>query len=252
MLDSVNTEVTDPMSSGVDVVTAPSLRGGRRDKLRNALIGFAAICALLVLSYLVPIPSVASVRDWGEQLGPAFVWTFFLSYVVVTIFPIPRTVFTVMSGVLFGPVVGLAGAMCAATTAAICAFLLARWAGRERVAPHLKRPVVMAVDSRLRSRGWLAIGSLRLIPICPFWLVNWCAGVSSVRLLPFVVASVIGMAPGTIAVVLLGDAMTGQTNPMLLLLSASFFAVGVVGLLFDARMPVSSCESHLSEGNLPD
>ena len=43
------------------------------------------------------------------------------------------------------------------------------------------------------------------------------------------------MAPGTVAVVLLGDAMAGQRNPLLLVLSACFFAVGITGLILDLK-----------------
>ena len=213
-------------------------RAARRRLVRNAVIAFIAVCAVLVTSYLVPVPTVASVRSWGEDLGPGFVWVFFLAYALVTVFPIPRTVFTVSAGVLFGPVVGLIGALISTAVAATLGFLLARWAGRDRVTPFLSRPVVMTIDARLAARGWLAIGSLRLIPICPFWLLNWCAGLSSVRLLPYLTASVIASAPGTVAVVLLGNALTGERNPLLMLLSATFFAVGVIGLIVDVRLPV--------------
>lgn len=213
-------------------------RAALRRLVRNAVIAFIAVCAVLVTSYLVPVPTVASVRSWGEDLGPGFVWVFFLAYALVTVFPIPRTVFTVSAGVLFGPVVGLIGALISTAVAATLGFLLARWAGRDRVTPFLSRPVVMTIDARLAARGWLAIGSLRLIPICPFWLLNWCAGLSSVRLLPYLTASVIASAPGTVAVVLLGNALTGERNPLLMLLSATFFAVGVIGLIVDVRLPV--------------
>lgn len=213
-------------------------RAARRRVIRNAVIAFGAVCALLVVSYLVPMPTVASVRTWGDGIGAGFVWVFFVAYALVTVFPIPRTVFTVTAGVLFGPVVGLVGALIATAVAATLGFLLARRAGRERVAPFLRRPVVMTIDNRLAARGWLAIGSLRLIPVCPFWLLNWCAGLSSVRLLPYLIASIAASAPGTVAVVLLGNALTGQRNPLLMLVSATFFAIGVIGLIVDVRLPV--------------
>jgi uncharacterized membrane protein YdjX (TVP38/TMEM64 family) len=216
----------------------PSVQAQGRRNIRNAVIGFLALCAVLAISYLIPIPSISSVRSWGEQLGPAFVWVFFAAYVLCTLLPIPRTIFTVMSGVFFGPVVGLVGAMIAATTAAFLAFEISRRVGQERVQKHLRRPVMRAVEYRLNTRGWLAVGSLRLIPICPFWLLNYSAGLSSVRVVPYMIATVVAMAPGTTAVVLLGDALTGTRNPWLIALSGCFFAIGVVGLILDARMPV--------------
>ncbi|MGV9711247.1 TVP38/TMEM64 family protein [Gordonia sp. NPDC003424] len=208
--------------------------------LRRALAFCAVVAVILTCSYLVPFPSVTNVRVWGESLGPWFAWAFFAAYAVITIGPIPRSAFTVMSGVLFGPVVGFTGAMIASSIAAVAAFWLARTLGRERVRPYLKKPVARAIDYRLERRGWLAVGSLRLIAACPFSVANYCSGLSSVRTIPYAVASVVGMAPGTAAVVFLGDALTGERNPLLLLLSAALFAVGVIGLLLDARLPVVS------------
>ena len=210
----------------------------RTHTIRNAVLALAAIVALLIVSYLVPIPSVSSVRAWGDGLGPAFVWVFFAAYAVITVFPIPRTVFTVMSGIFFGPGIGLVGAMIATTIAATVAFLAARALGRSRVQRHLTKPVMRTIDYRLAVRGWLAVGSLRLIPVCPFWLLNYCAGLSAVRFVPFLVATVIATFPGTAAVVFLGDALTGRSNPALLILSGLFFAIGVIGLIVDARVPV--------------
>ncbi|MYR05651.1 TVP38/TMEM64 family protein [Gordonia sp. SID5947] len=184
------------------------------------------------------MPSVASVRTWGENLGPAFAWVFFAVYAVVAVAPFPRSTFTVMSGIFFGPVVGFTGAMIASTIAAIVAFWFVRTVGRERVRPYLKKPVVRAVEYRLSRRGWLAVGSLRLIAACPFSVANYCSALSSVRFVPYLVATVIGMAPGTAAVVFLGDALTGQRDPLLLVLSGCFFAVGIIGLILDARMPI--------------
>ncbi|NUS43430.1 MAG: TVP38/TMEM64 family protein, partial [Mycobacteriaceae bacterium] len=84
-------------------------------------------------------------------------------------------------------------------------------------------------------RGWLAVGSLRLIAAAPFALVNYCCALSSVRLLPYVVATVVGVLPGTVAVVVLGDALTGAVDPTLLLFSAACFALGLAGLAVDLR-----------------
>ncbi|GAA1480258.1 TVP38/TMEM64 family protein [Gordonia sinesedis] len=236
MPDPAAVDPPSPVEHGADRATRGQ-DGQRRRAIRNAVIGFAVIAVLLVCSYFLPLPSVNHVRQWGEHLGPAFVAVFFGAYAVITVGPVPRTPFTVMSGVFFGPIVGLAGAMVASSVAALLAFLLARRLGRDRVQPFLRRPVLRAIEYRLSTRGWLAVGSLRLIPACPFSVTNYAAGLSSVRPLPYLVASVIGMAPGTAAVVLLGDALTGRRDPLLLLLSGCFFAVGVAGLILDARLP---------------
>lgn len=207
----------------------------RDPRLLGALVGLAVLFAAAAM---VPHPSIEQVRAWADAVGPMFVVVFFLVHVVVTMAPIPRTIFTVSAGVLFGPVTGISVALAATTVSAILALLVVRAIGRDAVAAHLTHPAVRAVDERLARRGWLAVGSLRMIGAVPFSVVNYCCGVSSIRLLPYIVATVVGTVPGTVGVVLLGDALTGKTDPAMLAVSGICMAVGVVGLVVDARTPV--------------
>ena len=85
-----------------------------------------------------------------------------------------------------------------------------------------------------------AVGSLRLIGPIPFPLLNYCAGLSSIRFVPYLIATAAGLLPGTIAIVVLGDALTGRTDPALLVVSAVCVAIGLGGLIIDARLPTES------------
>ncbi|WOC14126.1 TVP38/TMEM64 family protein [Gordonia sp. MP11Mi] len=234
------TEEAVPLE-GVAVINRPAgpTTAGRSLAPRRAVIGVIGVVVLLVGAYFVPLPSIGQAREWSDSLGPWFAWVFFGVYALACIAPLPRTPFTVAAGVLFGPVLGFVGSLTAATLAAAVAFALARRLGRDRVAPLLAKPVVATVERRLERRGWLAVGSLRLIPVCPFALVNYVSGLSAVRPAPYLIASVIGTAPGTAAVVFLADALTGQTHPAMFFVSGGLFAVGLVGLVLDARMPVN-------------
>jgi uncharacterized membrane protein YdjX (TVP38/TMEM64 family) len=127
---------------------------------------------------------------------------------------------------------------------AALAFLLVRAIARDAVAARSAHPAVAAVDRRLARRGWLAVGSLRLISPIPFPLVNCCAGLSSIRLMPYLIATAVGLLPGTIAVVVLGDALTGRTHPRLIVVSSICVAIGLVGLLADARLDIKEPEAE--------
>ena len=205
----------------------------------RAVLGGAVIVALVALGMLLPHPGAATVRAWADTTGPWFLALFFVAHVLATVFPIPRTAFTVTAGFLFGPVVGVTVCMVASTIAATIAFLGMRAIDRRHPAAVLQRVrehrVYVPIAARLRRRGWLAVGSLRLIAAVPFSILNYAAALSPVRFWPFLVATVVGLAPGTTAVVLLGDALTGQSDPWLVAISAVLFAVGIVGLL--ARCP---------------
>lgn len=203
------------------------------------VVGALTVLAVLVAAAaLIPHPTIAQIREWAVAVGPAFPLLFLLVHAVVTVAPFPRTVFTLSAGVLFGAATGIVVTVVATTVSAVVALLLVRAVGREAVTARLTHPAIRSVDRRLARRGWLAVGSLRLLAPIPFSVVNYCCGVSAVRLVPYTLATVVGILPGTIGVVVLGDALTGRTNPALAVLSALCIALGVVGLVIDARMPV--------------
>ncbi len=54
--------------------------------------------------------------------------------------------------------------------------------------------------------------------------------------MPYLIATAVGLLPGTIAVVVLGDALTGRTNPALVVITAISVVIGLAGLLVDARL----------------
>lgn len=200
-------------------------------------IGLVVLFVALALAAVVaPHPSVAQIREWAHSVGPAFPLVFFAVHAVVTIAPVPRTLFTLAAGVLFGPVTGIVVTVGASTTSAILALLLVRAVGRDWCATKMTHPAVRRIDDSLARRGWLAVGSLRLIAPVPFSVVNYCCGVSSIGVTPFALATAVGVVPGTVGIVVLGDALGGHTDPVLLALSGSCIALGLLGLAVDWRL----------------
>ena len=86
------------------------------------------------------------------------------------------------------------------------------------------------MDQQLRERGWVAVLSLRMIPVLPFSALNYAAGASAVGMLPFMLATVAGLLPGTAAMVILGDALTDHASPMFFVVSVFISALGATGL----------------------
>jgi hypothetical protein len=76
---------------------------------------------------------------------------------------------------------------------------------------------------------------MRLIPAVPFSVLNYAAGASAVRVLPYTWATLAGLLPGTAAVVILGDALTNHISPLLILVSLFTASLGVAGLVYEIR-----------------
>jgi uncharacterized membrane protein YdjX (TVP38/TMEM64 family) len=207
---------------------------GRLISRPRFVVTVVVITVLLAAATWVPLPAPVQLRDWAESVGPWFPLAFLVAHIIVTVVPVPRTAFTLAAGLLFGKVFGVLIAVLASTGSAVLALLLVRAAGWQlnRLVRHR---AIDRVDERLRERGWPAILSLRLIPLVPFSAINYAAGASRVRLLPFTLATLAGVVPGTAAVVILGDALAGHPSPMLFVASVCTGALGLTGLIVEIR-----------------
>lgn len=195
------------------------------------LLGVLAVALLVALT--VPLPSPLELRDWALRLGPAAPLVFFLAHAIITTTPIPRTAFTLAAGLMFGPVWGFALAVGASVVSALLGFAIARRLGGRAIArlgPHRVR----ALEERLCERELLTVTSTRLVGI-PFAPLNYTLGVTSVRWPAYVVGTVIGLVPGTAAVVLLGDAVAGGTSPAMITVLLVTGTLGAIGVVVSAR-----------------
>ncbi|KKC00590.1 TVP38/TMEM64 family protein [Mycolicibacter arupensis] len=207
----------------------------RQVALRRLALTTTVLASLVAVALLVPVPTAVQLRDWAQTLGPWFPLAFLAAHTLVTVFPFPRTAFTLAAGLLFGPWLGVVLAVVASALSAVATLILMRVFGWQ-VSRLVRHPRLDAVNARLRRRGWPAVVSLRLIPAIPFSVINYAAGASAVRALPYTLATLVGLLPGTAAVVVLGDALTGEVSPLLFAVSACTAAVGVALLAYEIRM----------------
>lgn len=204
---------------------------------KKVLVSLALI-VILAVTFLVDVPPVSVYREWGHNAGDAFILLFCAFYILVTQFPIPRTFLTLASGILFGPIVGSIVALGSTTLSAVISLVIVRRLLGDWMAPRLTHPAVSRINTRLEHRGWLAITSLRMIAAVPFSILNYVAALTSVPVLSFAVATLIGSAPGTIVTAVLGDAVTGSGNWTAVAFSVFLAVLGVFGIFLDQKMPV--------------
>ncbi|AIG64117.1 membrane protein [Corynebacterium atypicum] len=206
---------------------------------RKVLVAVAVAAAAAALIFF-DVPTLAQLRRWSDQAGDGFVVLFWLLYIGITQFPVPRTFLTLASGILFGPLVGAVLAISATTVSAMVSLCIIRGLLGDWMRPRLKHPAVAGINARLVERGWLAVGSLRLIAGIPFFVLNCAAALSPVKVLPFTIATLVGSAPNTIALVFFGDTLTGHADPVIVVVAVAFGLIGVAGLIADGKMPVHS------------
>ena len=224
--------VTSPGLSALRRVAAALIVTIRQVSPTRIGLSAVAVAAIIAIVVLVPLPTAVQMRDWATAMGTWFPIAFLGAHVVITVLPFPRTAFTLAAGLLFGPALGIAIAVTASTLSAVIALLGVRALGWQLNSLR-DRPGISELDAGLRARGWPAVLSLRLIPAVPFSVLNYAAGASAVRVVPYVLATMVGLLPGTSAVVILGDALTGNISPLLALVSLCTATLGVAGLIYE-------------------
>lgn len=134
---------------------------------------------------------------------------YLLLYALLVAFSVPgASALSVAAGALFGVPLGAAVVVSGAGLGAALAFLLARaalgrWVAR-RAGPLLDR-----VRPVLERDGFPALLAMRLLPVVPFWLVNLASALAGVRLLPFVLATFLGITPAAFVFVSTGAGLGG-------------------------------------------
>lgn len=143
---------------------------------------------------------------WVEQLGPTGPAIFILLYIAACVLLIPGSPLTLGAGTVFGVVKGSVIASVASTLGATAAFLIGRYIARDWVACRIeKNDKFSAIDRAVGSEGWKIVGLTRLSPVFPFSLLNYAYGLTQVSLRDYVLASWVGMMPGTVMYVYLGS-----------------------------------------------
>lgn len=174
-----------------------------RRKIVVIAVAIAAVGVLLVMgrsaASLLP-----AATEWVAAQGAVAPLAFALMYVIATILLVPGSLLTLAAGALFGVLKGTAIVIVAASIGACAAFLIARYAARERVARLTARdPRFAAVDRAVGEAGLKIVVLLRLSPVFPFSFLNYALGLTGVRFRDYAIAC-IAMLPGTLLYVYYG------------------------------------------------
>jgi uncharacterized membrane protein YdjX (TVP38/TMEM64 family) len=163
------------------------------------------IAASAAWSFLPLGEWIKSFTAWVEKLGPLGVVVFVAIYAVATVLFLPGSLLTVAAGLVFGLLIGTLAASAGSIIGASCAFLIGRYFARSRIEAMAKRDEKFrAIDQAIGREGWKIVALLRLSPLIPFNASNYFYGITAVSFWPYVLASWIGMLPGTVLYVYLG------------------------------------------------
>jgi uncharacterized membrane protein YdjX (TVP38/TMEM64 family) len=154
--------------------------------------------------------SVESLRGVARiwWVGPAYA----AAYAVLVAFALPASALTLMGGAAFGLLRGVLWVTVGANLGASLAFVVARRLGRTALQGFFGQRLA-AFDRITGAAGFQGLLTLRLLPLAPFNLLNYAAGLTAIPWRDYVFATAIGILPGTVVYVFFADALlSGSTE----------------------------------------
>jgi uncharacterized membrane protein YdjX (TVP38/TMEM64 family) len=231
------------MTNATDPVAA------KKSPLVPILVGLAVLVALFFLFRALPVKEwLVSFQLYVKGLGFAGYVLYALVYAVCCVLFVPASVLTLGAGAIYGLGTGTAVVLVGATLGATLSFLLAKTVLRRRIEGMTSgNAKFQALDRAIGKEGAKIVFLVRLAPVFPFTYINYAFGLTSVRTLPYVVASFFGMIPGTFAYVYLGSAAagaaSGEANTTKKIVQIVGAAIALVVTIFVARVATKAIKS---------
>lgn len=150
-------------------------------------------------------------------------------FILLPTFFFPVAVLALAGGLLFGLWWGSVYTFIGAVLNCAMMFLLARYVGRSQVQRLVEQKLSPQWQRRLQmadgKEGFLLLIILRLIPAVPYNLINYTFGLTGISFSSYLLASAIGIIPGTFAFINIGDKTLEAGSP------SFWIAIGLLVLL---------------------
>lgn len=185
-----------------------------RSTILRATFSSLLAAALVVSVIVLAVPGYrASFNAWLTQFlqtieglgawGPVAIGAAFIPACVLFL---PGSPLTLFAGFTFGVLQAAIAVSIGSTLGATAAFLVGRTLVRGTIEAKVSaHPKFRAIDEAVATNGFKIVLLTRLSPVFPFNLLNYAFGLTKVRLRDYMLASWIGMFPGTLMFAYVGS-----------------------------------------------
>jgi uncharacterized membrane protein YdjX (TVP38/TMEM64 family) len=224
------------------------------DSRRPAITRIALYAAAVGVAFAIAvatgsIPSSDEARDFGDSLGPAAPFLFVPLFVLAN-FLIAWVILAGAAGLLFGTAAGTPLALAGVTLAALAQMAVSRRLAGEHRGRLLPRRT-KRIENFLTENGAVAVMESRVVPLLPWGLVNYSAGLTHLSYRGMALGTAIGAAPKVFAYTALGGSLGDLTSPEALIAIALLVILGIGGALFVRSQLAASRPPREAPGTPP-
>lgn len=153
---------------------------------------------------------VDSVVEYIRSFGAyAMIFSFCLMVFQSVMAPLPAFLITFANAAIFGWWQGAILSWTSSMAGAVLCFYIARGLGRDVVERFAGQGSLASVEGYFEKYGSKTILVCRLLPFVSFDAVSYFAGLTPIKLLPFLIATGLGQLPATIIYSYVGGMLTG-------------------------------------------
>ena len=233
----------DPLEGPAQRTVMARMRARARSQLlRPAPLAAAAVLILAVLAVIVLKRTFGIDLTTKEGLTlvihSAGVWAMLCFVLIlaltVVVSYLPGVPLAAIAGMTWGGLVGCALVVAGGTLGALIAYTIGRYLGSSAVAALAGARIRPREGVGQRSLAVLVLVS-RLIPLIPFDIVSYGAGVAGLGVRHFIVATVVGMTPSALMLTSVGQVLPGAVALAIWVSVAAALAVLFLPLLNGTR-----------------
>tara|TARA_B100001564_G_scaffold177087_1_gene148900 strand:- start:209 stop:901 length:693 start_codon:yes stop_codon:yes gene_type:complete len=180
-------------------------------KIKKLSIGIVLILVIITgflandEFHLYLIENIYHVKKFYSDEPSIFIAIFITSYLIMTALSLPVALLMgLLAGSMFEIYLAIIIVSFTSTVGATVAMSLARYIARDYMFSKYKKYSEI-INSNFKDNGGYYLFALRMSPIFPFFVINICFGLTNMKVVPFYLISQIGMLPGTIIIILLGN-----------------------------------------------
>ena len=152
----------------------------------------------LLNSNLLLLKSFAN--DYPYESG---IYYFFTSLILLSLSLPLALILGLLSGIIFEPLKAIIIVSFSSSIAATMGMLISRYFFRDFLKERYKNQYEI-INNGFMTNGIYYLFALRMTPIFPYFLINLLVGLTSIKVLPYYLATQLGMLPMSIIIILIG------------------------------------------------
>lgn len=215
-----------------------------KKKTLLAMLMLALLTCLFVMSGSLRLTNLESVKTFVLSFGPLAPLIYILLFTLVPLTLFPDAVLAIASGTIFGVFWGSIYTMIGAACGATLSFFLARFFGRDLVMKLIRHRAEQFQDG-IERQGFFVILIMRLIPLIPFDIISYGAGLSKIRYSDFLLGTLLGIVPGVLIYVNLGDKALDIGSPAFCLSMALLIGLFALSYYLKRKLSFKSIQHKL-------